>query len=75
MPITSACRPIVCIAPHRSTHIQRLAELPGTSDDEASRIVSHRPYENRRDLVRKNVLSQDEFERIRDYVYVDHEKN
>jgi DNA uptake protein ComE-like DNA-binding protein len=54
---------------------KRLASLPGISDDEADRIVAGRPYENRRDLVRKRVLSEDEFERIKDHVYVDREKN
>ena len=54
---------------------KRLAALPGISDDEADKIVASRPYENRRDLVRKHVLSEDEFERVKDYVYVDREKN
>ena len=50
---------------------KRLRALPGISDDEADRIVASRPYENRRDLVRKRVLSEDEFQRVKDYVYVD----
>ena len=50
---------------------KRLASLPGISDDEADQIVASRPYENRRDLVRKRVLSEDEFQRVKDYVYVD----
>jgi len=54
---------------------KRLRALPGISDDEADRIMASRPYENRRDLVRKRVLSEDEFERVKDYVYVDREKN
>jgi len=54
---------------------KRLRSLPGISDDEADRIMANRPYENRRDLVRKRVLSEDEFERVKDYVYVDQEKN
>ena len=54
---------------------KRLAALPGISDDEADKIVASRPYENRRDLVRKHVLSEDEFERVKNYVYVDREKN
>ena len=54
---------------------RRLAALPGISDDEADRIVANRPYQNRRDLVRKNVLSQEEFERVRDSVYVAQEKD
>jgi len=54
---------------------KKLAALPGISDDEADKIMASRPYENRRDLVRKHVLSEDEFERVKDYVYVDREKN
>ena len=54
---------------------KRLRSLPGISDDEADKIMASRPYENRRDLVRKRVLSEDEFERVKDYVYVDQEKN
>jgi DNA uptake protein ComE-like DNA-binding protein len=54
---------------------KRLRSLPGISDDEADRIMASRPYENRRDLVRKRVLNEDEFERVKDYVYVDREKN
>ena len=50
---------------------KRLRALPGISDDEADRIMASRPYENRRDLVRKRVLSEDEFQRVKDYVYVD----
>jgi len=54
---------------------KRLTTLPGISGDDADRIVANRPYQNRRDLVRKNVLSQAEFERVRDSVYVAQEKN
>jgi hypothetical protein len=50
---------------------RRLAGLPGITEDDADRIVANRPYEKRRDLVRKRVLSEDEFERIRDRVYVE----
>ena len=50
---------------------KKLRALPGISDDEADRIMASRPYENRRDLVRKRVLSEDEFKRVKDYVYVD----
>lgn len=54
---------------------KRLRALPGISDDEADRIVANRPYDNRRDLVRKRIISEDEFERVKDYVYVDQERN
>jgi len=54
---------------------KRLAALPGLSGDDADRIIANRPYEKRRDLVRKGVLSESKFDKIRDAVYVDHEKN
>ena len=54
---------------------KRLAALPGLSGDDADRIIANRPYEKRRDLVRKGVLSESKFDKIRDAVYVDQEKN
>lgn len=54
---------------------KRLAKLPGLTGDDADRIVANRPYEQRRDLVRKGVLSEAKFDRIRDEVYVDHGKD
>ena len=54
---------------------KRLRALPGISDDEADRIMASRPYDNRRDLVRKRVLSEDEFQRVKNYVYVDQERD
>ena len=54
---------------------KRLAALPGLTGDDADRIIANRPYEKRRDLVRKGVLSESEFDKIRDDVYIDHEKN
>ena len=54
---------------------KRLAALPGLTGDDADRIITNRPYANRRDLVRKGVLSENAFDRIRDEVYVDNAKN
>ena len=54
---------------------KRLAALPGLSGDDADRIIANRPYEKRRDLVRKGVLSESKFDKIQNAVYVDHEKN
>lgn len=53
---------------------KRLAALPGLTAEDADRIIANRPYENRRDLVRKGVLSESKFNKIRENVYVDHEK-
>ena len=69
-------------ADHKQTTVElnsagrkRLAALPGLTGDDADRIIANRPYEKRRDLVRKNVLSEGKFDKIRDEVYVDHEKS
>ena len=54
---------------------KRLAELPGLTPADADKIIANRPYENRRDLVRKNVLSEAQFEKMKDSVYVAHGKD
>jgi DNA uptake protein ComE-like DNA-binding protein len=48
----------------------RLTRLPGLTDEDATRIVENRPYANERALVRKKVLTEDQFARIKDRVYV-----
>jgi DNA uptake protein ComE-like DNA-binding protein len=54
---------------------QQLAALPGLTRDDAGRIMTNRPYDNRRDLVRKQVLTESQFDKIRDSVYVAHAKD
>jgi DNA uptake protein ComE-like DNA-binding protein len=51
---------------------KRLAKLPGLTGADADKIVANRPYEKRRDLVRKGVLTDAQFEKIKDSVYVEH---
>jgi len=53
---------------------KRLAALPGLTGADADKIVANRPYANRRDLVRKSVLSEAQFEKLKDSVYVEHAK-
>lgn len=43
-----------------------LETLPGVNATTARRIEDHRPYDSRRDLVRKRVISQSEYDRIAD---------
>ena len=57
-----------------SARRKQLAALPGLTEADADKIIAHRPYETRRDLVGKGVLSQGQFEKIRDSVYVEHGK-
>jgi DNA uptake protein ComE-like DNA-binding protein len=47
-----------------------IADLPGVTEVDADRIVARRPYEDKADLVRRGVVSQDEFDEIRDHIYV-----
>jgi DNA uptake protein ComE-like DNA-binding protein len=51
---------------------KRLAGLPGLNGTDADRIIANRPYQNRRDLVRKGVLSEAQFAKMKDSVYVEH---
>ena len=54
---------------------KQLAALPGLTGEDADKIIASRPYETRRDLVRKGVLSEAQFERIKDDLYVEHGKD
>jgi DNA uptake protein ComE-like DNA-binding protein len=45
-----------------------LISLPGISHHDARRIISRRPYNDSHDLVRKGVLTEDNFVKIRDEV-------
>jgi hypothetical protein len=48
-----------------------LAGLPGITDEDAARIVANRPYGSKRDLLRRSVLGEREYEQVEDYVYVE----
>ena len=54
---------------------KRLAALPGLTTVDADKIIASRPYANRQDLIRKRVLTEAQFEKIKDSVYVEHTKN
>lgn len=41
-----------------------LKSLPGISDDYASAIIRNRPYDNKRQLVSRNVIPQPAYEKI-----------
>jgi hypothetical protein len=43
-----------------------LTELPGVGRGEARKIIAGRPYRNRHELVAKGILSEAEYEKIRD---------
>jgi DNA uptake protein ComE-like DNA-binding protein len=49
---------------------EQLVSLPGISAGEAERIVANRPYEGTQDLITKHVITQREFDQIRDRIVV-----
>jgi DNA uptake protein ComE-like DNA-binding protein len=45
-----------------------LASLPGVSRPQARKIIEERPYQKKEDLVEKGVISESEYEKLRDRV-------
>src|SRR5262249_6679081 len=54
---------------------KQLDALPGLNSADADRIVANRPYQRKRALVCKGVLTKAQFDKIKDDVYVDHAKD
>jgi DNA uptake protein ComE-like DNA-binding protein len=48
-----------------------LARLPGLTTTDADRIIASRPFGGERGLVRKRVLTEAQYERVKDLVYVE----
>jgi hypothetical protein len=51
-----------------SASVGDLETLPGVSGRDARRIVDHRPYNDKHDMVAKGVLTEQQYDRIRDIV-------
>jgi competence protein ComEA len=49
-----------------------LLTLPGLTEREADRIIAERPFDNTVDLVRRNVVPQVEYDKIRDRIVAGH---
>jgi competence protein ComEA len=49
-----------------------LLSLPGVTEREADRMIAERPFENADDLVKRRVVSQSEYDKIRDRVIAGH---
>lgn len=47
-----------------------LQRLPGVNAETAAKIVRNRPYKSTRDLVRRKVLSKDEYDRVKSQIFV-----
>jgi competence protein ComEA len=45
-----------------------LAALPGMTADDAQKVIDNRPYKMKSDLVKKNVVSAEEYAKIKDNV-------
>jgi DNA uptake protein ComE-like DNA-binding protein len=50
---------------------EELLGLPGVTAPEADRIIADRPFDSAHDLVKRHVLSEDEYARISDRVTAD----
>jgi DNA uptake protein ComE-like DNA-binding protein len=49
-----------------------LLNLPGISEHQADRIVAGRPFDNADDLVNRHIISDSEYDKIRDRVIAGH---
>jgi len=49
-----------------------LLNLPGMTEHEADRIIAERPYDNADDLVRRRIIPESEYDKIRDRVIAEH---
>ena len=46
----------------------QIMNLPGISEREADRIISERPYHSTRELVTRHLLSEDEYDKIKERI-------
>lgn len=49
-----------------------LLTLPGVTEHEADRIIAERPFDNADDLVKRKILPQSEYDKIRDRIIAGH---
>jgi competence protein ComEA len=49
-----------------------LLSLPGLTEHEADRIIAARPYDNADDLVRRHIIPDSDYDKIRDRVIAGH---
>lgn len=49
-----------------------LLNLPGMTEHEADRIIAERPFDNADDLVKRRVIPESEYDKIRDRVIAGH---
>ncbi|MGA8620374.1 MAG: helix-hairpin-helix domain-containing protein [Candidatus Sulfotelmatobacter sp.] len=51
---------------------EELLNLPGVTEHEADRIIADRPFDNADDLVKRHVIPESEYDKIRDRVIAGH---
>lgn len=51
---------------------EQLLSLPGMTEREADRIIAERPFANADDLVKRRIVPQSEYDKIRDRVIAGH---
>jgi Helix-hairpin-helix motif len=51
---------------------EELLSLPGVTEHEADRIIAGRPFDNADDLVKRHVIPESEYDKIRDRVIAGH---
>jgi DNA uptake protein ComE-like DNA-binding protein len=49
-----------------------LLTLPGITEHDTDRIIADRPYDNADDLVRRRIIPESEYDKIRDRVIAEH---
>lgn len=53
-----------------SASASELQRLPGVNAETAGKIVKNRPYKSTRDLVRRKLMSKDEYDRVKSQIFV-----
>jgi DNA uptake protein ComE-like DNA-binding protein len=51
-----------------SASARQLEGLPGVTAEDAHRIIRSRPYDEKRELLKKHAISEDAYARIRDQI-------
>jgi DNA uptake protein ComE-like DNA-binding protein len=53
-----------------SASASELERLPGVNGDMAAKIVKNRPYKSTRDLVRRKIMTKDQYDQVKSRIFV-----